>query len=154
MGKFPQDMKITQRIIATPLTCAIEDAAVWHGPVVIASELTTKDCLKTIDAHKYFDTILKPVKNAGIALMAGNKAWPVLSISLWGTDKSGKTLAEACHNEKQSVITLDSTCNIVVLDGFVKLNMLPEKDDCPARRALHQLINEMTSVTRMVYTIN
>lgn len=210
--KFPQDMEITQRITAALLACAIEDAADWPGPVVIAPasqvdydwiiemsasvrspvtilpliscsnigqqlnvldqelrdkgatqlvfigsdapQLTTKDYLDTIDALWYFDTIIKPVKNAGIALMASNEAWPDLSILPWGTDKLGKTLVNACHNEKQSVITLDSTCNIDELDGFVKLIMLLEKDDRPARRALHQLINEMTSVTRMVHTIN
>lgn len=212
MGKFPQDMEVTQRITAALLACAIEDAAVWSGPVVIAPagqvdhdwiielslsvqspvtilpliscsnigqqlnaldqelrnkgatqlvfigsdapELTTKDYLDTINALRYFDTILKPVKNAGIALMASNKAWPDLSILPWGTDKLGKILVNACRNEKQSVITLDSTCNIDELDGFVKLIMLLEKDGRPARRALHQLINEMISVVRMVHTIN
>lgn len=119
-----------------------------------APELSTKDYLNVIDALQYFDTALKPIKNAGVALMASNNAWPDLSTLPWGTSRLNISLSEACRNANHSFIKLEPACNIDELDGFVKLIMLLEKDKRPARQALLQMINEMVSVTQMVHTIN
>lgn len=212
LSQVSQDMEITQRITEALLACALEDAAQWPGPVVIApasqygydwavalslpirspvmilpqmpgdsvgkqlnildqelrakgasqlvfigsdaSELSTKDYLDVIDALQYFDTVLKPIKNAGVALMASNKPWPDLSALPWDADRLNTSLSQACRDENHSLIKLEPACNIDELDGFVKLIMLLEKDKRPARRALHQLISEMISVTKLAHTVN
>lgn len=212
LSQITQDMEITQHIIEASLACALEDAAQWPGPVVIAPasqydydwavalslpirspvtilpqipgnnvgkqlnmldqelrdkgtsqvvfigsdapELSTKDYLNVIDALQYFDTVLKPIKNAGVALMASNKPWPDLSTLPWGADRVNTLLSQTCRDENHSLIKLEPACNIDELDGFVKLIMLLEKDKRPARRALLQLISKMISVAKMVHTVN